>query len=117
MSYALQPDQVIGIADRLRGALDEALGYSDALREAVDALSTALSGATSVRTAFDDGAHARVTLSRGMVSHGRAAVAALRQIIAAYVTADDQMAATTTASDAGTAAPLFDPSRFGASLS
>ncbi|MDQ1076586.1 MULTISPECIES: hypothetical protein [Microbacterium] len=114
MSYALQPDQVIGIADRLRRALDETLACSDALRDAVDALSTALSGATSAHAAFDDGAEPRVRLSRGMVSHGLAAVAALRRIIAAYVSADDQMAATTSAADGRTAAPLFDPSRFGA---
>jgi hypothetical protein len=60
MPYALQPDQVIGIADRLRRALDETLACSDALRDTVDALSTALSGATPAHAAFDDGAEPRV---------------------------------------------------------
>ncbi|KTR95925.1 hypothetical protein NS220_04055 [Microbacterium testaceum] len=114
MSYSLQPDQVIGIADRLRRALDDTLDRADALRDAVDALSTALARVTPARAAFDDVADARVALSRGIVSHGRAAVAALRAIVVAYVTADDEMAETAAALDARTRAPLFDPSRFGA---
>ncbi|WZH36018.1 MAG: hypothetical protein PIR02_14770 [Microbacterium enclense] len=117
MSYALQPDEIIGITDRVRRALDETLDRSDRLRDAVDTLSTALAQAAPARAAFDGVADAHVALSRGMVSHGRAAVAALRAVVMAYVTADEEMADTTAASDAGSSAPLFDPSRFGARLS
>lgn len=117
MSYSLQPDQIIGIADRLRRALDETLDRSDALRDAVEAMSTALARVTTARSAFDDVAGARVALSRGMVSHGRVAVAALRTIVLSYVTADEEMAESAAALDARTRAPLFDPSRFGARLS
>lgn len=117
MSYSLQPDQVIGIADRLRRALDETLDCSDALRGAVEAMSTALARATPARTAFDDVAGTRVSLSHGVVSHGRAAVAALRAIVMSYVTADEEMAQSAAALEASTRAPLFDPSRFGARLS
>ena len=114
MSYSLQPDQIIGIADRLRGALEVTLDQSEALRDAVDALSSALARVEPVRAAFDDVADARVALSRGIVAHGRAAVAALRAIVASYVTADDEMAQSAEALGARTRAPLFDPSRFGA---
>jgi len=114
MSYSLQPDEVIGITDRLRRALNETLDRSDALRGAVDALSTALARVTPARAAFDDVADARVALSRGIVSHGRAAVAALRAIVVSYVTADDEMATTAASLDALTRGPVFDPSRFGA---
>lgn len=111
MSFSVQPDEVVGIAERVRLALDDTLDRSAALREAVDALTDALSGLPSARAAFDDVARARVDLSRGIVSRGRSALAALRTVVIAYVAADDEMAATTTRSGAGAA--LFDPSRFG----
>jgi len=117
MSFSLQPDQIIGIADRLRRALDETLDRSDTFRAAVEALSAALSRVSPARTAFDDVADARVALSRGMVSHGRVAVAALRTTVLSYVTADEEMAETAAELDARTRAPLFDPSRFGPRLS
>lgn len=117
MSFSLQPDQIIGIADRVRTTLDEMHERCDAVRDAVDTLSTAMARATRARTAFDDLAEARLALSRGMVSHGRDAVAALRTVVTTYVTADAEMADTTAASESRTQIPLFDPSRFGSRLS
>lgn len=111
MSFSVQADEAIGIAERVRLALDDALDRSAALRDAVDALSDALTGLSPARDAFDEVTRARVDLSRGIVSRGRSALATLRAVVLTYVAADDEMASTTTRADAGTA--LFDPSRFG----
>ncbi len=111
MSFSVQPDEIVGLAERVRLALDDTLDRSDALRGAVDALSDALTGLTAARGAFDDVARTRIDLSRGIVSRGRSALAALRAVIIVYVAADDEMAATTARAQAG--ASLFDPSRFG----
>lgn len=112
MSFSVQPDEIVGIADRVRLALDDALDRSHALRDAVEALSGALGGLPSARAAFDEVAHARVELSRGIVSRGRSALGALRSVILAYVEADDEMASTTTTRAEADPAP-FDPARFG----
>jgi len=117
MSFSLQPDQIMGIADRVRTALDEMLERSHAVHDAVDALSATLARVTPARAAFDDVMQTHVSLTRGMVSHGRAAVSVLRAVVMAYVTADEEMADTTAASEARAQQPLFDPSRFGARLS
>lgn len=115
MSFSVQPDEVIGIADRVRLALDETLDHSNALLDAVEALSDALTGLSPARTAFDEVARARVDLSRGIVSRGRTVLSALRSIVLTYIAADEDMAHSTRRSDTG--APLFDPSRFGAKRS
>ncbi|MGN7967797.1 hypothetical protein [Microbacterium sp. 22296] len=111
MSFSVQPDEIAGIADRVRLALDDALDRSHALRDAVEALSGALGGLPSARAAFDDVALARVELSRGIVSRGRSALSALRSAVLAYVEADDDMVASTHRADPDSA--LFDPARFG----
>lgn len=111
MSFSVQPDEIVGIADRVRLALDDALDRSRALRDAVEGLSEALGGLPSTRAAFDEVAHARVELSRGIVSRGRSALSALRSVVLAYVEADDDMAASTKRADDESA--LFDPARFG----
>lgn len=111
MSFSVQPDEVIGIADRVRLALDETLDHSNALRDAVEALSDALTGLSPARTAFDEVARARVDLSRGIVSRGRTVLSALRTVVLAYVEADEEMASTTTRAE--TESPPFDPARFG----
>jgi hypothetical protein len=111
MSFSVQPDEIVGIADRVRLALDDALDRSYALRDAVEALDAALSGLPAARSAFDEVARARVQLSRGIVSRGRAVVSALRSVVLAYVEADDEIASTTSRADADSA--LFDPARFG----
>lgn len=112
MSFSVQPDEVIGIADRVRLALDDALDHSNALRDAVASVSDALAGLSPARAAFDEVAAARVELSRGMVSRGRAVLQTLRSIVMTYIAADEDMADSTRRVDA--ASPLFDPSRFGA---
>ena len=111
MSFSVQPDEIVGIADRVRLALDDALDRSHALRDAVEALDAALSGLPAARSAFDEVARTRVQLSRGIVSRGRSALSVLRSVILAYVEADDEMAASTTRSE--TDSTGFDPARFG----
>ncbi|MCJ1706847.1 hypothetical protein [Microbacterium sp. VKM Ac-2923] len=111
MSFSVQPDEIVGIADRVRLALDDMLERSNALRGAVDALSGALTGLSPARAAFHQVAGDRAELSRGVVSRGRAVVTALRSIVHTYIAADDDMAATTSRVEAAT--PFFDPSRFG----
>ncbi|MDQ1137064.1 hypothetical protein QE410_001863 [Microbacterium sp. SORGH_AS 1204] len=74
MSFSVQADEAIGIAERVRLALDDALDRSAALRDAVDALSDALTGLSPARDAFDEVTRARVDLSRGIVSLGRSAL-------------------------------------------
>lgn len=112
MSFSVQPDEIVGIADRVRLALDDALDRSHALRDAVEALDAALGGFAPARSAFDEVARARVQLSLGIVSRGRAVLSILRSVVLTYVGADDEMATTTGRIDDAT--PLFDPSRFGA---
>ncbi|MCI9858166.1 hypothetical protein [Microbacterium proteolyticum] len=111
MSFSVQPDEIIGIADRVRLALDDALDQSNALSDAVDALTDALAGLPSVRAAFDEVARTRVQLARGIVSRGRSVLSVLRSVVLAFVEADDDMAASTTRAGADLA--LFDSARFG----
>ena len=111
MSFSVQPDEIVGIADRVRLAVDDALDRSHALRDAVEALDVVLGGLPPARAAFNEVARARVQLSRGIVSRGRSALSALRAVVLAYVEADGEMAVSTTRAETGSTA--FDPARFG----
>ncbi|MDQ1083823.1 MULTISPECIES: hypothetical protein [Microbacterium] len=110
MSFSVQPSEVIGIADRVRRALDDTLDRANALRDAVGSVSDALADLKPAHAAFEEIARPRVELSRGIVSRGRAVVATLREIVLTYVAADDEMASSTSRTDAETG--LFDPMRF-----
>ena len=116
MSFSVEPHEVLGMADRVRGSFEELHEIAIALRRAADAVALALARATPAHAAFLAVAEARVDLARRIVGRGQAAVSALQTAALAYLTADDEMAATTDARAAMAGVGegnLFDPTVFG----
>lgn len=115
MSYSMDPPQLLGIAERMRRSLDEVHEVATSLERAVEAAARSLARAASAHTAFVEAARPRIDLAHRIVARGRTAVSALQTAVLAYLSADDEMAATTEARAAGIGAGVspFDPTVFG----
>lgn len=115
MTYSMDPPQLLGIAERMRRSFDEVHEVATTLERAVEAATRSLTRAASAHTEFVEVTRPRVDLAHRIVSRGRAAVSALQTAVLAYLSADDEMAATTDARAAGIGASNspFDPTVFG----
>lgn len=114
MSYSVDPPQLLSVAERLRGCIDDLDEVATSLRRSMDAVAHALARAMPARDRFADAADPRADLAHRLVGRGRAAIAALQSAVLTYVTADEEMAAVSAAgAEAVGGGNPYDPTVFG----